>query len=201
MLMAGPDERDERGESDSRLLGEAREGDEKAFRRLVERYHPMAYAVVRGVLGDRSEVEDVLQDVFVKVYKGLAGFRGDAKPSTWIYTIARNEALNAARKASAKSENLEDVSLAAPDESRPDARYEERARREDLDRCLSELDEDFRVALELRYMGEMSYEEISAAMGIPMGTVKTTIHRAKIELKRVMVRKELVESHGKRERS
>jgi RNA polymerase sigma-70 factor (ECF subfamily) len=187
-------------ESDSRLVAEARNGSEKAFRKLVERYQPMAFAVVRGVLGDRRDVEDVVQDVFIRVYRGLSGFRGDAKLSTWMYAIARNEAVNASRRRDPTSEPLEDVVIESREDARPDEEYRRKAQREDLERCLSELDRDFRVALELRYMGEMSYEEIAEAMELPLGTVKTYIHRAKIELKRVMVRKRFVESHGKRER-
>lgn len=196
MCMEAPDLRDEAG---SRLMAEARAGSERAFRKLVERYHPMAYAVVRGILGDRWDVEDVVQEVFVKVYRGLSGFRGDAKPSTWVYTIARNEALNAARRKDPASEPLDHLAIETPVGSRPDEQYRRKALREDLDRCLRRLDENSRVALELRYMGEMSYEEIGETMGLPLGTVKTLIHRGKIELKRVMVRKELTEAHGKRE--
>jgi RNA polymerase sigma-70 factor (ECF subfamily) len=198
MDMEGPDVRDETG---ARLVAEARDGSEKAFRKLVERYHPMAYSVVRGVLGDRWDVEDVVQEVFVKVFRGLSGFRGDAKPSTWVYTIARNEALNAARRRPPAGEPLEDAAIETPSESRPDEQYRRKAVRERLETCLSELDESYRVALELRYMGEMSYEQIGEAMAVPVGTVKTIIHRAKIELKRVMLRKEFVETYGKRERS
>jgi RNA polymerase sigma factor (sigma-70 family) len=189
----------DRNEGDSRLLAEAREGGEKAFRRLVERCQPMAYAVVRGVLGDRWDVEDVVQEVFIRVYRGLAGFRGEAKLSTWVYTIARNEAVNAARRQRPADESIDDVVVASPDEARPDERYMRKAQREELERCLSELEENFRVALELRYMAEMSYQEIAGTMGLPMGTVKTYIHRAKIELKRKMARKRLVECRGKGE--
>ena len=190
---------DVRGESDSRILADARQGSERAFRKLVDRYHPLAYAVVRGVLGDRPDVEDVVQDVFVRVYRGLRGFRGDSKLSTWVYTIARNEAVNATRKRTPGGESLEDVVLATPEESRPDEQYRRKAEREHIERCLSELDEDYRVALELRYMGEMSYQEIAETMELPIGTVKTYIHRAKIELKRIMIRKQFADSHGGRE--
>jgi RNA polymerase sigma-70 factor (ECF subfamily) len=189
------------GESDSRLVAEARDGNEKAFRKLVERCQPMVFAVVRGVLGEREDVEDVVQDVFVRVYRGLPAFRGDAKLSTWVYTIARNEAVNAGRKRDPRAETIDDVVVETPEDARPDEQYQRKRQREHLGRCLSELDEDFRVALELRYMGEMSYEEISEAMGLPIGTVKTYIHRGKIELKRVLVRKRFVEPYGKRERS
>jgi len=181
------------GDSDSRLVEETRAGSEKAFREIVERYHAMTFAVVRGILGDRSDVEDVMQEVFIKVYRGLGGFRGEAKLSSWIYQIARNEALNKARKPSVTETPLDDVVIESPEESRPDAEYRRKIEREYLERCLAELDEDFRTALELRYMGEMSYTEISETMGLPIGTVKTYIHRGKIELKRVMSRRLFVD--------
>jgi RNA polymerase sigma-70 factor (ECF subfamily) len=188
-----------RGEGDARLVAEAREGSEKAFRKLVERYHPMAYAVVRGVLGDRSDVEDVAQEVFIKIFRGLPGFRGNAKFSTWVYTIARNEAINAVRKTDPAGTSIEDVVVETPDEARPDEQYRRKIRREHLERCLSEIDRDHRLVLELRYMGEMSYTEISDVTGLPIGTVKTYIHRAKVALKKVMNRSQFVETYKQRE--
>jgi len=188
-----------RGEGDAGLVAEARQGSEKAFRQLVERYHPMAYAVVRGILGKRSDVEDVAQEVFIKIFRGLSGFRGDSKLSTWIYTVARNEAINAARKSNPAGASIDDVVLESPEELRPDKLYHRKIQQEEIERGLSELDPDYRLALELRYMGEMSYAEVSEAMGLPIGTIKTYIHRAKIELKRVMSRRQFVETHRQRE--
>jgi RNA polymerase sigma-70 factor (ECF subfamily) len=196
MNMEAPDAR---GESDARLVADAREGSDKAFREIVERHHPMVCAVVRGVLGDHPDVEDVIQDVFIKVYRGLSGFRGDAKLSSWIYPIARNEALSAVRKVAPPSESIDEVVVESPGESSPDEQYQRKALRERLERCLSEIDENYRTVLELRYTGEMSYGEISDATGLPVGTVKTYIHRAKIELKRLMSRKQFVETYGRRE--
>ncbi|MEJ2722280.1 MAG: RNA polymerase sigma factor, partial [bacterium] len=138
-----------------------------------------------------DEVEDVLQEVFIKVFNGLRGFRGDAKLSTWIYRIARNEAVNAARKVRPSGPAAEDIDLPAPEVSRPDARYGDEDRRRYLERCLGRLEENYRVVLELRYMGEMSYQDIADATGIPIGTVKTYIHRAKAELRRVMTRRRI----------
>lgn len=200
--MEGAHGRDERNRDDreTRVVSEARRGGEKAFREIVERYQPMVFAVVRGMLGDRPDVEDIVQEAFIKVYRGLAGFRGDAKFSTWVYTVARNEAADAARRGKPPGEPLDHVVLAAPDEGRPDEQYTKKAERERLERCLAELEENYRVALELRYMAEMSYTEIADTMGLPMGTVKTYIHRAKIELKRVIARKE-IEAWGKKDRT
>lgn len=189
------------GEDESRLVAEAREGSEGAFRKLVERYHPMAYSIVRAVLGNKPDVEDVVQDVFIKVYGALPKFRGESKLSSWIYQIARNEALNQTRRNRRAAEPLDDAPAEIPVEARPDEQYHRKILREDLERCLAELDEGFRTVLELRYMGEMSYAEICDATGLPMGTVKTNIHRAKAELKRVMVRKQFVDTYKPKERS
>jgi RNA polymerase sigma-70 factor (ECF subfamily) len=177
------------GEADAGLVAKSLQGNEKAFRQLVERYQPMAFSVVRGVLGDRDDAEDVLQNVFIKVFRGLRSFRGDAKLSTWIYRIARNEAVNAARKTQLSGPSVDDIDLPASERSRPDQQYRDKDRRKHLERCLGELEENYRVVLELRYMGEMSYQEVSDATELPIGTVKTYIHRAKLELKRVMTRR------------
>jgi len=190
-----------RGEGDVGLVAEAREESEKAFRKLVERYHPMAFAVVRGVLGNRSDVEDVAQDVFIKIFRSLSGFRGDSKFSTWVYTIARNEAINAARKKIPTEESLDDVVVETPAAARPDEQYRRKVQQEHLERCLSEIDENYRVVLELRYMGEMSYDEIGETTGLPIGTVKTYIHRGKVALRKVMNRSPFVEASKQRDHS
>lgn len=179
------------GETDHELISRALQGNQKAFRKIVEGYHSVAYAVTRAILGDRDDVEDVVQNVFIKVYRGLHNFRGDSKLSTWIYQIARNEALNAVSKSKRKLEPLEDLDISSPDSDSPEARYGRRELREHLDEALSLLDDAQRVAIELRYMGDRSYNEIADIMDIPVGTVKTNIYRGKTELKRIMQRQNM----------
>ena len=116
------------------------------------------------MLGDRDDVEDVVQEVFIKVYRGLSKYRGDSKFSTWIYRIARNESINAVRKNVISGQPIEDTVIEAPSSTRPDEQ------------------------IELRYLGERSYAEIGDTLDLPIGTVKSYIHRAKIELKRLMTR-------------
>lgn len=174
--------------SDAELVTAARAGSEKAFRRLVEQCHPVVFAVVRSIMGDRDDAEDVVQEVFIKVYKGLASYRGEASLSTWIYRIARNEALNAVTKKRISGDALDDVQIEAPSDSRPDAQLERKSERSQLEKHLARLDETHRTVLELRYLGERSYTEIGEILSLPIGTVKSHIHRAKIELKRVMMR-------------
>jgi len=176
------------GVSDHELVAKALQGNQKAFRAIVERHHATAYSVVRAILGNRDDVEDVLQNVYIKVYRGLAGFRGDARLSTWIYQIARNEAINAARRRRPDAQPIEEIAVPAPESANPEAEYGKQERGRHLEMAMAGLEENYRVALELRYMGERSYEEIAEVMGLPMGTVKTYIHRGKAQLRRTMAR-------------
>lgn len=175
-------------ERDHEIVAKVLQGNQKAFADLIERFHGTAYAVVRGVLGDRDDVEDVLQHVYIKIYKGLGSFRGDAKLSTWIYQIARNEAINAVRRRQLPVTPLEDVELSGSPADGPEHRYDKQQVGRNVERAMAELDDNYRIALELRYMGERSYEEIADMMGLPLGTVKTYIHRGKAELKKVLTR-------------
>lgn len=178
-------------ETDHELVAKSLQGNEKAFRTILERYHATAYSVVRGIMGDRHEVEDVVQQVYVKIYRGLPRFRGDSKLSTWIYQIARNEALNAVSRKQPVFTPVEDLNVAAPETASPDRLYGEREAKDRLEDAMAGLDNNFKMALELRYMGEHSYEEIAEIMAIPIGTVKTYIYRGKAELKRVVSRGQL----------
>jgi RNA polymerase sigma-70 factor (ECF subfamily) len=176
------------GEHDRELVAKALRGNQKAFRRIVERYHSTAYAVVRGVLGDSDEVDDVLQNVYIKIHRGLAGFRGDSRLSTWIYQIARNEAINAARKRRPEGPPVDEVVLPAGETANPEASYGKLELSEQMEAAMAQLEDSYRMALELRYMGERSYEEIAEAMALPIGTVKTYIYRGKVQLKKILVR-------------
>jgi len=124
--------------------------------------------------------------VYIKVFKGLARFRGDSKFSTWLYRIARNEAINAVKKRRLESVPIEDVVLAAPDRDGPEAVLRRSQASEELEDALGRIDERYRLALELRYMGERSYEEIVEMTGLPIGTIKTYIHRGKTALRKAM---------------
>ncbi|MCZ6765973.1 MAG: sigma-70 family RNA polymerase sigma factor [bacterium] len=176
-----------KGDTDAQLVAKSLDGGGRAFRVLVERHQPLVYSVARGVLGTGEDVDDTVQDIFIKVFQGLSRFRGDSRFSTWIYRIARNEALNAVRKRRSGMDSIDDVELMAPAADRPDEQYRRGDQQRVLDGYMAQLDENHRVVLELRYMGEKSYNEISEIMDVPIGTIKTYIHRAKQELKRKMM--------------
>ena len=173
---------------DSELVARSLRGDGRAFRDLIERHHTMTYAAVRSVLGDRDEVEDVMQVVYLKAYQGLASFRGEARFSTWLYQIARREALDVSSKRRVEMADIDSVEIATAEHHAPDTVVRERSERAWIEAALGELDETYRTAIELRYMAEKSYEEIGQIMGIPEGTAKTYVHRAKVEMKKIMSR-------------
>jgi RNA polymerase sigma factor (sigma-70 family) len=176
-----------RRETDIDLIEQSLEGSGRAFKKLVERYYSLVYSVVRGIIGNRDEVEDVTQEVFIKVYRKLATFRGEARLSTWIYRIARNEAINVAKRARPDAGPLDEADRLASDIPGPDRRLEQRITASLVEELLSSLDEQYRVVLELRYMGEKSYAEIAEIMEIPIGTVKTYIHRGKALLRQRLI--------------
>lgn len=177
-------------DQDRELVARALRGDGRAFRDLVGRHHAVAYAVVRAILGHQrfDDVDDVMQLVYLKAHQGLASFRGDAKFSTWLYQIARREALDVVSKRRVDALPIDEVEIAARADDAPDVATDARDTQLHVERAMAELDESYRTAIELRYMAEKSYEEIAELMRLPVGTVKTYVHRGKLELKKILSR-------------
>lgn len=173
-------------DKDRSLVEKAVAGDERSFAKILEEHYRLIYSVVRGIAGSTADTEDVVQEVFIKIFRALPGFRGEARLSTWIYRVARNEALNALDKRRPSLVSLEDCEELADSDEDPAAAHVRKVTRERLERLMERLDEPQRMALNLRYMGERSYEEIADIMDIPLGTVKTYIYRGKLSLKRMM---------------
>jgi RNA polymerase sigma-70 factor (ECF subfamily) len=182
--------------SDEELAARAAAGDEPAFEALVERYQARVYRLACRLTGSESEAPDVLQDTFLKVHRGLAGFRGESRFSTWLLRIAANHAKNRikylARRASdgAGLDGAPESAMAdlgkAPLHGHvrgPDDVLEAAERGSALERAITALDEDQRLVVILRDVEELSYEEICEVTGLPEGTVKSRLHRARLLLK------------------
>lgn len=162
--------------------------DERALRRILREHHSLVYSIVFGVLQDRDDAEDAVQSVFMRIWRGLPDFRGDSKLSTWIYRIARNEALDALARRRPDRVPLEQCEDLRSSAAGPDDALAAGDSTRLLDRALGRLEEPQRIALDLRYRAEKSYEEIAGIMDLPVGTVKTHIHRGKIALRRILSR-------------
>jgi RNA polymerase sigma-70 factor (ECF subfamily) len=152
-----------------------------AFDRLLPEFQNKVFRLAWAMLGDRVLAEDIAQEVFVRIWKALPGFRGQSSLSTWIYAITRNACLTALKAGSAKKESsLEEPSVARAAENsgiEPCAHA-----RIDVLRHLQELPEKYQQVLRLYYLEEKSYEEVSRLLAWPMGTVKTNLHRARKQL-------------------
>lgn len=171
--------------------------DESAFNELVITYERRVFALVYRMLGRRDEAEDVSQEVFVQVFKAIDQFRGESKLSTWIYRIAVNLCKNRTKYLSRRHADAQDdvdamaerVPLSAAkgvsvgDVSRPDELVEGMQLEAVVKRAIGQLDPEFREALILRDVEDMSYEEIASVTGLPDGTVKSRIHRARGQLR------------------
>jgi RNA polymerase sigma-70 factor (ECF subfamily) len=181
--------------SDEALAVEAKRGSEEAFRELVERFHRPVYALLVRIVRQPELAEDLAQETFLKAWKALPRFDPERKFSSWIFKIAHNSALDELRRG-----GLETVSLDAPfpgEEESPEMPADLAAEnpllrtlaRESgrlLERAVARLRPAYRGILLLRFAQEMSYDEIAEVLGLPLGTVKIHIFRARAELAREM---------------
>ena len=178
---------------DAALVEAARGGSEDAFRELVERHEDRVASVVIRMLGDTAEAEDVGQETFIRFYRSLAGFRGQASVGTYLTRIAVNLSLNELKKRSrrsifvpfgpvGKAHDAPERDYADP---RASAEYDDTAER--VQRALNGLKPDFRSVIVLRLMEGYSTKETAEILGIPVGTVLSRLRRSQEKLKRLLI--------------
>lgn len=176
-------------DADLILVERVRNGDKRAFELLVEKYRRKIGRLLSRMVRDPEEVEDIAQETFIKAYRALPQFRGDAAFYTWLYRIAVNTAKNylAARNrnmltvsdvAGDEEEGGEDR-YTAPDIDTPDAQLLSKQIAYAVNEAVEALPEELRTAITLREIEGMSYEDIANFMGCPIGTVRSRIFRAR----------------------
>jgi len=178
---------------EKQLIRDAVDGTDAAYRKLYETYHSNVVAVVRRRVSDPDVVEDLIQQSFIRAFNALPTFRGDSAFGTWITRIAINVCLSHKRSERVRQNwvtLLEDVEYAkaamseATREESPEAYVQNRERRELVLQGIDRLPERYRKAIWLRYVKDLSYEEIVQTLEVPMGTVKTWLNRARRQLGR-----------------
>lgn len=155
----------------------------EAFERLLELYKEKVFHLACSMLGNETQAEDATQDIFLKAWKGLPGYNGQASLSTWLYTISRNTCLTALKRRTAHATvSLDDPGAEGTVESLARCEDPEKGASMDVHQMLVQLPEKYRQVIMLFYLEQKSYEETAALMGIPLGTVKTFLYRARKEL-------------------
>lgn len=168
------------GQPDAQLVAQALAGSQPAFQEIVRRYERPVFNLIYRVLHDPALAEDVSQEAFLKAFRSLGSFERSRRFSSWILRIANNAAIDAVRRRRARP-RLEPAVAEAAVRPPPDP-VEAAALGDALTAGLSQLRPEWRAAIVLRYQQDCSYEEIAEILGIPEGTAKTFVHRARKQL-------------------
>ena len=174
-------------EDDQKLIEECLAGNTDAFGQLVVRYQDRLYHSLMLMVKSPEDARDLSQEAFVHAFRKLDSFRGDSQFYTWLFRIAANATISFRRKAARqKTSSVETAKEAAVDErggARPSGRMEVQEEQELVRLALSELSDEFRQAIVLTEIEGLSYEDAAEAVGCPIGTIRSRIHRARNELR------------------
>jgi RNA polymerase sigma-70 factor, ECF subfamily len=177
--------------TDDELVAHCLQGRREAFSELVLRHQRMVYSVARSMLGDAHVAEDMAQEAFLHAYRALSGYQAQGKFPAWLRMITTRLCLNH-RRDHRREVAWEDLSgHPAEQTDGPESRLGLWEQRGEVRRAIDALPCDFRDVIVLRYMEELSYDEIARHLGVPTSTVETRLHRAKKQL-RALLRETLV---------
>jgi len=172
------------------LVDRCRRDEPGAFEELVDHFKNLVFALIVRTVADRSRAEDLAQDVFLRVHRGLPYFRGEARLSTWIYRIAVNvcaqERTDRQTRERATQISLDDPDARQRTPSTVDRQFSDLELRDRLEKAIRQLPSQYRVLIAGHYLQGLQYEDLAEAMQLPLGTVKTQLHRAKRQLRELL---------------
>jgi RNA polymerase sigma-70 factor (ECF subfamily) len=185
--------------TDHDLIALARTGSEKAYRELLDRYQRPVFSLIYRMVHDRELAEDLAQETFVKVFNHLDRFNPKYKFSSWIFKIASNLCIDTLRKREPDTISMDGsrhattadeveatrIHIESHDDN-PEEFLEAKELGQEIERAIGLLRPDYRTAILLRHVEGRPYEEIAEIMAVPLGTVKTFIHRARTELRETL---------------
>jgi RNA polymerase sigma-70 factor, ECF subfamily len=172
------------------FLDRLRAGDARAFEELVASHQHRVFGVALRMLGIAAEAEEIAQEAFLRAHRSLGEFRGDARLSTWLYAIVSRLCLNRLASGDRRAvRHGEDILRRVADErGGPEARAERGELDAALHRAIAELPEERRVVIILRDVEGLAYEEIARALDVELGTVRSRLHRARMEIREKLER-------------
>jgi RNA polymerase sigma-70 factor (ECF subfamily) len=177
---------------DRSLIADSLDGDSAAFGELVRRYQDRLYNTVYRLVDNAEDALDVVQDAFLNAYQSLDSFKGDALFFTWLYRIAVNTAISHKRKRRVLvriADRNGDPLIEPHDPSnlaRPDHAMEQAEEEQKVHRALARLSLEHRAVLVMKELEGQKYEEMADALGVPIGTIRSRLHRARLELRELL---------------
>ena len=170
------------------LVERCRRGDEGAFEELVDGYKNLVFALIARTVQDRSRAEDLAQDVFLRIHRGLPYFRGEARLSTWIYRIVANVCVQerGQHAAAGSTVSLDDARAPVRTPAAADRQFGDLELRDRLEKAIAQLPAQQRLLVAAHYLQGVQYEDLAEALRMPLGTVKTHLFRAKQQLRRLL---------------
>ncbi len=192
--MAAPDSADLRSLDDEKLVVLSQGGSEGAYAVLVERYSDYVFTIAARILGDDEDAYDAAQEAFVRAYRAIGRFRGDAKFSSWLYRIATNRALTHLKRRRKRAPevdidagpHIESAIDVEPTRTRPDQLVIDAEFRAQVRGAVTKLPDQYRTVITLFYLEQRSYKEVADVLGLPMGTLKTHLHRGRTMLRKII---------------
>ena len=172
--------------SERELVERCRGGDEAAFQQLVDAYKNLVFALIARSVQDRTRADDLAQDVFLRIHRGLTYFRGDARLSTWIYRIVAN-VCSEQRAPRPTPLSLDDErNGAGAVHGAADRQFGDLELRDRLEKAIARLPQNQRLLIAAHYLQGVQYDDLAEAFNMPLGTVKTQLYRAKRQLRRLL---------------
>jgi RNA polymerase sigma-70 factor (ECF subfamily) len=188
---------------DHRLITECREGKTAAFGELVSRYQDRLFNAVLRLTGNAEDARDVVQEAFLHAYQSLHSFKGDSLFFTWLYRIAVNTAISMKRKQRpvlriqpAGDEQTAIDPLDPSESSRPGHAIEMAEEESRVHNALGKLSVEHRAVLVMKDMEGMKYEEMAEILAVPVGTIRSRLHRARLEIRDLLIHEEKRDAQG-----
>ena len=183
--------------TDAELLERIRAGDGAAFDQIVDRYERRVFAIAVRICRHHEDARDVTQDVFVTALRSLGSFRGDAQLSTWLHRVTVNASLDLVRRRQRREgPDLEEIGERPASEPGPEVAAIESVRAREVHRALGRIPPDQRAVIALHDLQGLDYSEVADALEVPVGTVKSRLHRARLALARELAHLKETEQSG-----
>lgn len=176
-------------EDEQRWIQQVLAGDKQAYAHIINKYKNQLYATILRMTKNPQDAQDLVQDAFIKVYRSLDKYDANGSFSGWLYRVAINNCMDEFRKKRYSMTQIEIDEERVVEPNHPELVFLKKEKSRQLERLIATLPEDERLIILLRYVNEISYEEIGEVMDVPLSTVRNKLHRAKKKMRETVKRK------------